>query len=366
MKTKIGIIGCGAISNAYYRGLSAFRFLELAGVADVNLERARARGEEWKVRAFSVKELLAQDGIDIVLNLTIPAAHAEVDLQILQAGKHAYSEKPLGIQRDEATKVLLLSKESKHRVGCAPDTVLGAGIQTSRKLIDGGWIGEPVAATAFMMGRGVERWHMNPHFFYEPGGGPLFDMGPYYISALINLLGPVERVTASARISQPERIIRNPNLPERWGEKIPVQVPTHVSASLEFLRGPIATLVTSFDVQASTLPRIEIYGTEGTLSVPDPNTFGGPVRLKNNYDEEWREIPLSCSSVEPGRGLGVAEMALAIEEDRPHRANAQVAAHVLDIMQSIHESATTGRHLSIQSKCEQPLALEENLLELIV
>jgi predicted dehydrogenase len=363
MKTKIGIIGCGAISDHYYRGLSAFRFVELAAVADMNLERARAKGEEWKVRALSVNDLLAQDGIDIILNLTIPAAHAEVDLQILQAGKHPYSEKPLGLNREEGQKVLSLAKERDLRVGCAPDTVLGAGVQTSRKLIDGGWIGEPLAATAFMMSRGVERWHMNPNFYYEPGGGPLFDMGPYYLSALVNLLGPVDRVAGCARISRKERIIRNPNLPERWGEKIPVQVPTHVSASLEFLRGPIATLVTSFDVQASVLPRIEIYGTEGTLSVPDPNGFGGPVRLKNNNHDEWLEIPLSCSSVEPGRGLGPAEMALAIAENRPHRANGQIAAHVLDVMQSIHESAETGRHLSIHTTCEQPTLLEENLLE---
>lgn len=362
-KTKIGIIGCGAISNHYFRGLSAFRFVELAGVADMNVERAKEKAQEWNTQAFSVEELLARNDIEIVLNLTIPAAHAAVDLQILQAGKNAYSEKPLGLNREEGAKVLSLAAENGLRVGCAPDTILGAGIQTSRKLIDGGWIGEPLAATAFMMSSGVERWHMNPNFYYEVGGGPLFDMGPYYLSALVNLLGPVDHVSACARISQKERIIRNLNLPERWGEKIPVQVPTHVSASLEFLRGPIGTFVTSFDVQASTLPRIEIYGTEGTLSVPDPNGFGGPVRLKHVNNEEWHEISLACSSVEPGRGLGVAEMALAIEENRPHRANSQVAAHVLDIMQSIHESVVAGRHVSIQTQCEQPELLEENLLE---
>lgn len=362
-KTKIGIIGCGAISNAYYGGLSAFRFVELAGVADMNLERAKEKAQEWDTKASSVDELLARDDIEIVLNLTIPAAHAAVDLQVLEAGKNPYSEKPLGLNREEGTKVLSLAAERNLRVGCAPDTILGSGVQTSRKLIEGGWIGEPLAATAFMTSRGVERWHMNPNFYYEPGGGPLFDMGPYYLSALVNLLGPVDRVSGSARISQKERTIRNPKLPDRWGEKIPVQVPTHVSASLEFLSGPIGTVVMSFDVQASVLPRIEIYGTKGTLSVPDPNGFGGPVQLKLADDEQWREIPLCCSSVEPGRGLGVAEMALAMQENRPHRANSQVAGHVLDIMQSIHESSESGRHISIKTQCEQPALLEENLLE---
>jgi predicted dehydrogenase len=354
-KTKVGIIGCGNIARAYFPGCAFFDNLEVVACADLNVELAKQKAEEYGVpRGGSVDELLNDSAIELVVNLTIPAAHATVDTQILDAGKHAYSEKPLAVEREEAQQVLRLAKEKNLRVGCAPDTFLGGGIQTCIKLIDDGWIGAPVAATAFMMSSGPEKWHPNPTFFYQKGGGPMFDMGPYYLTALVAMLGPVQRITGSARAARKERTAGAEHI---RGMKIPVEIPTHVAAVLDFHSGPIATLVTSFDVQAANLPRIEIYGTEGTLSVPDPNTFGGPVRLKRAGAEEWSEIPILHSSTEPGRGTGVADMAAAIASGRPHRASGELAYHVLDLMHGVHDASESGRHVEVGSTCALPAPL---------
>jgi predicted dehydrogenase len=354
-KTKVGIIGCGNIARAYFPGCAFFDNLEVVACADLNVELAKQKAEEFGVpRGGSVGELLSDSEIELVVNLTIPAAHAPVDTQILQAGKHAYSEKPLAVEREEAQKVLALAKEKNLRVGCAPDTFLGGGIQTCIKLIDDGWIGAPVAATAFMMSSGPEKWHPNPTFFYQKGGGPMFDMGPYYLTALVAMLGPVRRITGSARAAHTERVAGAEDI---RGLKIPVEIPTHVAAVLDFYSGPIATLVTSFDVQAANLPRIEIYGTEGTLSVPDPNTFGGPIRLKRAGAEDWSEIPILHSSTEPGRGTGVADMAAAIQSGRAHRASGELAYHVLDLMHGVHDASESGRHIEVGSTCARPAPL---------
>lgn len=357
-KTKVGIIGCGNISNAYFKGCAAFEILEVVACADVDMERAIAKAAEHNVKAYTVDELLADPEIDIVINLTVPAAHAEVSLKAINAGKNVHEEKPFALTREDGQKLLAAAKEKGVRIGCAPDTFLGGGLQTCRKLIDDGWIGKPVAATAFMLGHGPEAWHPNPDFFYKVGGGPMFDMGPYYLTALVHLLGPVKRVTGSAQISFPERVATSPAL---FGHKIEVEIPTHVAGVLDFVSGPVATLITSFDVWSHTLPRIEIYGSEGTLSVPDPNTFGGPIAVRRAGAKEWSEIPPS-HSVEVGRGIGVADMAYALRSGRAHRASGDLAYHVLDLMHSFHDASTSGRHVDVASKVERPAPLPLGLI----
>jgi predicted dehydrogenase len=322
----------------------------------MNRERAAAKAEEYGARACTVEELLADPDIDAVLNLTIPIAHAEIALKALNAGKHVYGEKPLAVTCEQGLEIMELAKSRGLRVGSAPDTFLGGGIQTCRKLIDDGWIGKPLAAVAFMMGKGHEGWHPDPEFYYEPGGGPMFDMGPYYLTALVNLLGPIERVTGSAHIGVAERTITS--APKR-GKKIEVKVPTHVAGVLDFASGVIGTLITSFEVfgGASDLPRIEIYGTQGTLRVPDPNTFGGPVALRLNGAKEWSDIPLAYGLTENSRGIGLLDLARAVAEGRPHRASGELAYHVLEAMHGFHAAAESGRHYSMRSRCERPAPL---------
>lgn len=358
-KVKVGIVGCGNISGAYIKGCRAFEILDVAACADIVPSTAEARAKEYGIpRVLAVDELLDDPEIDIVVNLTIPQVHASVSLAAIAAGKHVHSEKPLAVTRADGRKILAAAREKGVRVGCAPDTFLGGGLQTCRKLLDDGWIGEPVAAAAFMVGYGPESWHPNPALFYQRGAGPMFDMGPYYLTALIHLLGPVKRVTSSARTTFPERIVTSK---ARYGERLKVEVATHVTGIVDFVGGPIGTLTTSFDVWHSNLPHMEIYGTEGTLSVPNPNFFGGPVLIRRATAKEWSEVPLSHNA-EVGRGIGVADLAYALVYDRPHRANGDIACHVLDIMQAFEESSQDGRHIEIESCCEQPAALPLGLL----
>ena len=359
-KTKIGVIGCGNISGAYLSAGQKFEILEIAACADMILERAKAKAEEFGVpKACTVDELLADPTIEIVVNLTIPIAHAEVALKAIEAGKSVHNEKPLAITRDEGRRMLDAAKANKVRVGCAPDTFLGGGHQTCRKLIDDGWIGTPVAATAFMMSHGHESWHPEPDFYYKAGGGPMFDMGPYYLTALVNMLGAVKRVTGSARITFPERMITSqPN----YGKKITVDVPTHIAGVMDFASGVVGTLVTSFDVWGGNLPCIEIYGTQGTLSVPDPNGFGGPIRIHRPGMAEWLEMPLTHGYSDNNRSIGVADMAYALRSGRPHRANGALAYHVLDIMHAFHDASREGKHIELTSGVERPAMLPLGLL----
>jgi predicted dehydrogenase len=360
-RTRIGIIGCGNISPIYLQAGKRFEILEVVACADIDLERAKARAAEFDIpKACSVEELLADPDIDIVVNLTIPKAHGPVGLTVLQAGKSVYNEKPLAALREEAQPLLTTAGERGLRVGGAPDTFLGGGLQTCRKLIDDGVIGEPVAATAFMMGHGHESWHPDPEFYYQVGGGPMFDMGPYYLTALINLLGPVRRVTGSTRISFPERTITSQ---PKYGTKIAVKTPTHIAGVLDFASGAIGTIITSFDVWGHHAPIIEIYGSEGTLSVPDPNTFGGVVRVRKAREQEWVEVPLTHGYTQNSRGLGVADMAYALRSGRQHRANGELAYHVLDIMHAIHDASREGRHVELTSTCERPAPLPVGLRE---
>jgi predicted dehydrogenase len=354
---KIGIAGVGNISKIYLDNLTGMfgGRVKLNAVADIIFERAEKAASNYHLKAFnSVDDMLKNGDIDMVLNITPPKIHYEVALAVVKAGKHVYNEKPLCTKREEAAEVLKTASEKGVRVGGAPDTFLGAGIQTCRKLIDDGWIGEPVAANAVMMSHGMEHWHPDPGFFYKDGGGPMFDMGPYYITALVNLLGPVARVCGSARISFPQRLITSQ---QKYGEIIKVEVPTHIAGVLDFACGAVGTLVTSFDVYSHSLPCIEIYGTEGTLKVPDPNTFGGPVYVKRFREPEWSQIPLVKNYQENSRGLGLTEMAEAIEEGRPHRASSDIAFHVLDVMHGIHDASASGKYYKQKSKCKRPAAL---------
>lgn len=354
-KVKIGVIGCGFISGIYLKNLSQmFRNTEVVACADLVPANAEARAKEYSIpKVCSVEELLADPEIEIVLNLTIPAVHAELNLAALNAGKNVYVEKPLAVNRADGKKIIGLAKEKGLLVGCAPDTFLGGGLQTCRKLIDDGWIGTPVAATAFMTCHGHESWHPSPEFYYQTGGGPMFDMGPYYLTALVSLLGPARRVTGSARITFPQRKITSQ---PKAGKLIDVEVPTHVAGILDFENGAVASIITSFDVWNANLPRIEIYGSEGSLMVPDPNTFGGPVSFRMHGQDEWKEIPLVYGYGENSRGLGVADMAHALVNGGKHRANGDVAYHVLDIMQGFHDASNEGKHYELKSQCERPAA----------
>ena len=355
--TKIGIIGCGNICGAYNKGLKLFPMVELSTVADLDPARAKAKAAEFGVRAATVEQLLADPEIEIVINLTIPGVHAKVNRSILDAGKHPYVEKPFAIEYDDGKAVLKLAKENGLRVGCAPDTFLGGGIQTARKAIDAGLIGEPVAAVGNMASHGPEGWHPDPEFFFQVGGGPMLDMGPYYVTALVNLLGPIRRVTGSARASFPERTIGSGT---KKGSKIKVEIPTHYAGVFDFHAGPMAALNMSFDVWSHNLPIIEVYGTEGSLRVPDPNNFDGLVEVRGANDKEWRAVPHTHSD-SLLRGVGVADMACGLRKNRPHRASGELALHVLEAMLGVKLASEKGAHVILESTVPKPQALPEGL-----
>jgi predicted dehydrogenase len=358
---KCGIIGCGNICDIYFEAGKRFESIEIVACADLLEDRAKSKAKEHSVpKPLPVEKLLADPDIEIVINLTVPSAHGEIALAALEAGKSVYNEKPIAIEREQASRMLALAKKNNLRVGTAPDTFLGAAIQTCRKIIDDGGIGEPVAATAFMMGHGHEHWHPNPEFFYQPGGGPLFDMGPYYLTALCTLIGPIRRVAASTRISFPERLISSQ--PNR-GTRVRVTTSTHLAGIVDFHNNAIGTMIMSFDVWGHHLPHIEIHGTEGSMSVPDPNCFGGAITVKRGQEGEWKEMPHTHGYAENSRGIGVADMAYALRSGRPHRASGDLAYHVLDVMHCFHESSTAERHLETQTSCSRPEALPTGLIE---
>lgn len=357
-KTKIGIIGCGKIAPAYIKGCGDYGFIEIEAVADLDRDRAAAFADEHGVpRALSVDELLADPEIELVVNLTVPKAHFPVNMAALDAGKHVYVEKPLTMNRADSAAMLARAREIGLRVGSAPDTFLGGGIQTCRKLIDDGAIGRPVAATAFMGCRGHERWHPSPAFYYEQGGGPVWDMGPYYFTALVNLIGPATRVSSSAKASFATRMITSEPLA---GTEIPVETSTHFSGSIDFAGGAVATVMMSFDIWHHNLPCLEIHGEDGSLVVPDPNTFDGEVRIRRGGEDEWQAIPLTHPG-DIGRGTGVADMVAAIRTNRRHRASGELAAHVVDIMQAFDESSDLGRHIQLAAFDGVPPALPAGL-----
>ncbi|RDW20625.1 Gfo/Idh/MocA family protein [Oceanobacillus chungangensis] len=354
-KIKAGVVGCGNISEIYFKNSKRFESFDIVACADIDINLAKQRSEEFDIpKACNTEELLADSEIDLVINLTTPAVHAKIDLAALEAGKHVYGEKPLAVTREEGKKILEAAKAKGLLVGCAPDTFLGGGIQTCRKLIDDGWIGDPVSATAFMMNHGHESWHPNPNFYYQEGGGPMFDMGPYYLTALITLMGSIKRVTGSANITFPERTITSQ---PKYGEKIQVNTPTQINGVLDFESGAVASIITSFDTWYHHLPNIEIYGTKGSLVVPDPNRFGGPVFLRRYDQNSWSEIPLTYGYTDNSRGLGVADMAYSILRGETPRANGELAFHVLDVMHGFQDASEANKHYEPVSTCEQPRPL---------
>ena len=364
-KLGVGVVGCGNISAAYFTFAPLFKGIEMRAGADLDMKVAQARAKEFGVQASSVADLLASDDIDIVVNLTIPAAHYEVSKAILDAGKHVYSEKPFVLSVREGQDLKKRAERKKLRIGSAPDTFLGGAHQRVRSLIDEGKVGRVTSGTCYVMSHGMEHWHPNPDFFFQPGGGPVLDIGPYYITNLVQLIGPVKRVAALAAMPASERTITSR---PRFGEKIKVTTPTTIHALMEFENGATVTFNASWDVWKHGHAPIELYGEEGTIFVPDPNFFGGDVLMTNRTDPvkklpKW-EHAFSVPNQQHADGMmanyrasGLADMALAILEDRPHRCSLELSLHVIDVMTGILRSGETGRFVAMRTSCERPEAL---------
>ncbi|MFA9380366.1 MAG: Gfo/Idh/MocA family protein [Acetanaerobacterium sp.] len=358
---KVGVIGCGVISDIYLKNLTTrFSTLKVVACADAFAEKSRERAQQYGIAAVSVDDLLADSQIDVILNLTNPQFHAEISLAAIKNGKHVYSEKPLATNPVDAQRIMDAAAEKNLRVGCAPDTFLGAGLQTACKAVADGWIGRPLAAVAFVSSRGHERWHSNPGFYYQEGGGPHLDMGPYYITALTAALGRVKRVNAMSGRGFDTRIVGTGPLK---GERIPVNVDTHIGATLEFDCGVIATVMMSFDIWATSLPFLEIYGTSGTLTLPDPNTFDGPVRLKSMNEQAFEPLPLLYPFTGNLRGLGLAQMCHAILHGEEHCANGAIAQHVLEVLDAMEHAAKSGETVECHTPGAVPPMLTPGLME---
>lgn len=368
MAARVGLIGCGNISDTYLRNGPLFAGLDYVACADLDPALAARKADAFNIDALSVEALLERQDIDAVVNLTVPVAHAEVSLRILDAGKNVFSEKPLAVSLAEGRAVVNAAESKGLRIGCAPDTVLGPGVQTARKILNSGGIGNPILGLATVLGHGAEDWHPNPSFFYKQGGGPVLDMGPYYISTLIHLLGPVRRVSATGAIGYKERIVTSDG-PAK-GTAIKVETFTSLQALLSFANGVEFTLIASWDVWNSDLRPIELHATKGTLRVPDPNMFGGLVSFAvaaNGFQTtDTGEMPLGRLNRPAGdpapryscyRGLGLADMVEAIDEGRPHRCSGEIAFHALEIMLAVEELAKLHRAIDIESTCVRPDAL---------
>jgi predicted dehydrogenase len=361
-KHGVGIIGCGNISAAYLRLAPMFRDIEVRAVADINIDAAKARAAEFGVRAETVDGLLAADDVDIVVNLTIPAAHFEVSARVLEAGKHVYSEKPFVLSLEEGAELKRLAGPKGLRIGSAPDTFLGGAHQQARALVDDGTVGRVTSGTAFVMSHGMEHWHPNPDFFFLPGAGPVLDIGPYYVTNLVQLLGPVSRVAAvTVTPSETRTILSEP----RKGETIPVKTPTTIHGLLHFANGAVITMCTSWDVWGHGHKPMELYGTEASLDVPDPNFFGGDLILKRaNAEAEtltpW-DHPFGVANQDTRanyRTAGLADMAQAIGEGRAHRCSMELALHAVEVMTGILKSGETGSFVEMTTTCERPAALD--------
>jgi predicted dehydrogenase len=357
---RVGVIGVGVISAQYFASFPSIPALRLTAVADLDRERAALVAAEQGVVALSVDELLASTEVDVVLNLTIPAVHAEVALRAIAAGKHVYGEKPLALTIADGRRVLEAAAAAGVRVWSAPDTVLGTGIQTARRALEDGRIGRPVAAACFWASPGHELWHPAPDFYYREGGGPLLDMGPYYLTALVTLLGPVVRVDgASLRSDRERRIATGP----REGTALGVEVDTHVTAILTHASGVVSTVTVSFEVWASRNALFEVYGTEGTLAVPDPNTFSGDTEAFTRESGAWSVEPVGAGFERAGRGVGLADLAVAVRTGRPERASGALALHVLEIMEAVLTGGATTLSTTADAPAPVPLGSAESLVE---
>ena len=360
----VGIIGCGNISASYLKLAPLFKRIDVRAVADLSMETAQARADEFSVRAETIEGLLAADDIDIIVNLTIPAAHYGVTKQILEAGKHAYSEKPYVLTLEEGEALRALANEKGLRVGSAPDTFLGGAHQLARAAIDENMVGDIIGGTCHVMSRGMEAWHPNPDFFFQPGGGPVLDLGPYYVTNLVQLIGPVKSVSASASFKT-----RTIGIGPREGETVPVDTPTNIHALLEFHNGALITLGASWDVCAHRHENLELYGSDGSLYIPDPNFFGGEVLLAKLVGDPTeitpRNHPFSVPNAKDGQGsdranyrcAGLADMAAGIAADRPHRCSLELATHVVEVMTAILQSAESRQWVDMVTTCDRPEAL---------
>lgn len=357
-RVKIAMIGVGDISGIYLENIHGMfkNEIELVGVCDLIDEKAKNAVEKYNIGKTykTMHEAFADPEVQVVLNLTRPYEHFDVSKAALEAGKHVYSEKPLAATLEEGRALVKLAEEKNLLLGGAPDTFLGAGIQTCRHLIDNGFIGEPVGGSTFMICRGHESWHPDPAFYYKHGGGPMMDMGPYYLSALVNLYGRVESVTGFAKKSFAQRTITSE---PKFGEVVDVEVPTWVNGILHFENGATVTIFTTFDVVYKTQARFEIYGSEGTLIVPDPNYFGGPIQLLRPQEGEFKEIPLMFKYKENSRALGLADMGASIANGTDFRASHMQTLHVLEIMEKIIMSSDQKTTLKIDSPFQRKAPL---------
>jgi predicted dehydrogenase len=352
----VAVVGCGNISKQYLKNLAGFPDVRVLFCADVDLERAKAQASAYDVPAAgSVQQALDHPGVQLVVNLTIPAAHAEVASAAIAAGKHVWNEKPLAPDTAAGRALLEQAAKAGVRVGCAPDTVLGAGLQSARRLIASGAIGTPISALTLLQGPGPESWHPDPEFLFAKGAGPLFDLGPYYLSVLATLFGPVTRVAAVGRRARATRVIGSG---PRAGTEFSVEVPTYTSALAEYAGGQAATMLFSWDSPLQRSGFVEITGTDATLAVPDPNQFDGDLRVRRANDREWTVV--ASKGAAAGRGSGVVDMVRAIERGEPHRASGEMALHVLEMMTAIERSACTGAFEPVESVFDVPDALTED------
>ncbi|MGO4937873.1 Gfo/Idh/MocA family protein [Fundicoccus sp. Sow4_H7] len=365
-RIKLAFVGVGSISDIYLKNLTeVFKQLEVVGVCDLVRERAEAAAEKYRIpRVYAdLEELLADPEVEIVLNLTRPYEHYVVTKAALEAGKHVYTEKPLAATVEEGEELIQLAADKGLMIAGAPDTFLGASIQTCRKLIEDGYIGEPIAFQASMICRGHESWHPDPAFYYQRGGGPMFDMGPYYLTALVNLLGKVKGVTSLAKKSFSQRTITSQPL---MNQVVDVEVPTYLTGIMEFENGVVGHLTTTFDVVYKEQARFEIYGSEGTLIVPDPNMFGDKVYLLRIEDNEYKEMPLLFDYRENSRGLGIADMADALANNRQPRVNVEQLFHVLDVMDAFERSSQSKAYEAIESDFELTPLMKRTALKGVV
>ena len=374
-KLRIGVVGCGNISMAYMRNAPLFRGIEISDCADINPDAAARRAAQFNLRALDVNRLMSDPDIDLVLNLTVPAAHYGISMQALSAGKHVFTEKPLAVTAEAGRKLVDMAASRGLALGSAPDTFLGAAGRQARRMIEAGAIGAPVTGTAFMFGRGMEHWHPDPEFYYQPGAGPVMDMGPYYLTMMVNLMGPVRRVQAVATSGQPERLITADG--PKQGTRFKVGTPTSVLSLLEFACGGTVTFGASWDVFRHSNHPIELHGTKGSLRLPDPDTFGGVVAL-SDQGGAWEETdtstlpfgavnwPVDAPDRANYRMLGLADLARGLIEGRPARASGGLALHVLEVMEAILRAGETGAAQTIPGTIPQPMELcDEDIVRLL-
>lgn len=356
---NIGVLGCGNISDTYFQNLgNMFKNTTVYACCDLDAEKVNAAVKTYNIpRVMTFEEMLADPEIDIILNITPPKTHYSLSKKVLEAGKHVYMEKPLSITYEQGKELVALAQEKGLYIGCAPDTFMGAGIQTCIELIKAGKIGRPVGGAGYIMYAGPEIFHPDPAFFYDIGGGPLFDVGPYYITAYVQMLGRVKSVTAVCTRAFDERTVM---VGSKAGQKIDVKVDTHNTGIIQFENGAVMTLVTSFDVIANGMPNLELYGTDGSIKVPDPNGFGGTVLLATRENPVFTEVPLVSKYDDDNRGMGLSDMISAIEEGRAHNASGALALHVLEVMEAFGKSSQLGTTVQIESSPSESIPMDWN------